>query len=238
MKKLAIFVEGKTERVFVEKLIRLMIDVKKLNIAVFQAMGGSPCLPRRIVLIYKTPDDVVQEFYVQIVESCNDERVASDVRDSYDGLMRAGFSAVVGIRDVYPRATLDKLPELRRALRYRIKTKPVDPVLVLGVMEVEAWFLSEYHHFPHIHPQIDCPRISATFHFDPSTDDMQLRLCPADDLHAIYQLEGLAYRKTSNHIQRTVDVLDYGYIYYDMVERFEDLKTLVDTLGQFFTVPA
>ena len=125
MKKLAIFVEGKTERVFVERLIRLMIDEKKLNISVFRATGGSRHSPRTISLIYKTLDDAAQVFHVQIVESGTDSRVASDVRDSYEGLTRAGFSEIVAVRDVYPQATLDQLPELRRALRFRIRTVPV-----------------------------------------------------------------------------------------------------------------
>jgi hypothetical protein len=236
MRKIAIFVEGKTERVFVEKLIRLMIDEKKLKIAVFETSGGDKT-PRRIRLIYQTPDDEGHEFYVQLMESRNDERVASDVRDRYESLVAAGFSAIVGIRDVYPDYTAAEIPLLRRALRFRIKTVPVDPVFVLGVMEVEAWFLSEHNHFPKIHANITCPRIAATFGFDPSSDDMQARACPRDDLHNIYQLEGFAYRKTGNQIQRTVDYLDYEYIYYEMIDDFEDLKVLIETLERFFIPP-
>ena len=221
---------------YVEKLIRLMIDEKKLKIVVFEAAGGNNT-PRRIQLIYQTPDDETHEFYVQLVESRNDERVASDVRDRYESLVASGFSAIVGIRDVYPDYTAAQISLLRRALRFRIKTVPLGPVFVLGVMEVEAWFLSEHNHFPKIHPNITSPRIAATFGFDPSSDDMQSRPCPHDDLHNIYQLEGFAYRKTGNQIQRTVDHLDYEYVYYEMIDDFEDLKALIETLERFFIPP-
>ncbi len=237
MKKIAIFVEGKTERVFVEKLIRLMIDEKKLKITVFQAQGGDKT-PRRIHLVYQTLDDEAHEFHIQIVESMNDDRVASDVRDRYESLVSAGFSAIIGIRDVYPECAAAQIPLLRRALRFRIKTVPVNPVFVLGVMEVEAWFLAEHNHFPRIHPAITCARISATLGFDPGRDDMRTRPCPHEDLHNIYQLEGLAYRKTGKQIQRTVDLLNYEYVYCAMIDRFEDLKLMVETLERFFIPPA
>ena len=68
MKKLALFVEGLTERIFVEKLIRKMIDRKRLRIRVFRASGGQKS-PRRIKLIYQMPPGPDQQFHIQIVES-------------------------------------------------------------------------------------------------------------------------------------------------------------------------
>ena len=237
MRKIAIFVEGKTERIFVEKLIRLMIDEKKLKIVVFEAAGGDKT-PRQNThsstrrRTTKRTNSTSSSWRAGTTSS-----VASDVPDRYESLVASGFSTIVGIRDVYPDYTAAQIPLLRRALRFRIRTVPLDPVFVLGVMEVEAWFLSEHNHFPKIHASITCPRIAATFGFDPSSDDMQARPCPHDDLHNIYQLEGFAYRKTGNQIQRTVDLLDYEYVYYEMIDDFEDLKVLVETLEGFFISP-
>ena len=137
---------------------------------------------------------------------------------------------------MYPKFVRGQIPELRRGLQKYVKTKPVTPLFVLGVMEVEAWFLAEHHHFPAIHPALTCERIRAELGFDPATDDMQARPCPHDDLHAVYQLERLDYRKRADQIQRTVDVLDYEYAYVEMPARFApDLQNFVAALDGFFT---
>jgi hypothetical protein len=238
MKKLAIFVEGKTERVFVERLILLCVEEKKLNITLLEASGGKKGTARVIKVAFSTPLNEAQEFQVQIMECGNDDRVASDVRDSYDKLVAAGFSVIIGIRDVRPDHVLAQVPQLRRVSKYKVKTKPVDPLIVLAVLEVEAWFLADHTHYERIHPALNCPRILAAFGFDPATGDMTVRPVPNEDLHAIYKLEGLAYRKTGRHIERTVEVLDYEYIYFEMVNRFVDLKNLVDALQNFFVPPA
>jgi hypothetical protein len=149
MKKLAIFVEGQTERIFVEKLIRLMVDLKQLRIVVFRAIGGKKT-PRRIELVHQMLPGPDQVYYIEIVESRNDDRVASDVRDNYDNLVVNNFCGIIAIRDVYPVHSAAQIPLLRKALRYRLKTKPIDPFFVLGVMEIEAWFLAESTHFPRI----------------------------------------------------------------------------------------
>ena len=234
MKKLAIFVEGKTERVFVEKLIRQCVEEKRLNITRMELTGGSNGSIRKMTVTFTTPQTQNQEFYVQIMECRNDDRVASDIRDTYERLVASGFQVIIGIRDVRPSHTLADVPLLRRLSKYRMKTKPVDPLIVLGVLEVEAWFLAEHSHYERIHPALTCPRIAATFGFDPVTADITSRAVPNADLHAIYQLEGLSYRKRGSQIDRTVDVLDYAYVYFEMVNRFEDMKNLVAALEAFF----
>ena len=171
MKKLAIFVEGLTERLFAEALLRQVVDAKKLNIEVYQATGGRTT-PRRLTLISKTAASAEQIYYIQIVESCNDSRVGSDVRDRYSDLVRAGFQSIIAIRDVYPECVHADIPTLRRALAYRLPTKPILVTFILGVMEVESWFLAEHTHYPKIHANLTVPRIMTTFGFDPSTDDI------------------------------------------------------------------
>jgi Domain of unknown function (DUF4276) len=232
MKKLAFFVEGQTERAFVEQLIREMVNRRRLRILAFRAAGGKKS-PRTIKLIHSTRPGPDQEFQVQIVESQNDERVGSDVRDNYDNLVRHGFSTIIAIRDVYPLPSTD-IPMLRRALRYKLPTKPIDPVFVLAIMEIEAWFLSDYRHYERIHSSLTLSRIKTAFGFDPSSDDMQLLPCPHNQLHAIYQLAGHRYRKRAKQVARTVKCLDYAMIYLEMIGRFPDLKALVNVLDEFF----
>lgn len=233
MKKLAIFVEGKTEVAFFDKLLRQLISAKKLRIDHLQAYGGRKT-PRRLTVVQASAHRPEQTFYIQIVDVGTDNRVASDIRDNYGGLVSSGFEAIIGVRDVYP-ISRTNLTTLRRGLNYRLRTKPTAVVFVLGVMETEAWFLAEHTHFSKIHPNLTISRIRASFNFDPSSDDMQLRDCPHEDLHSIYALEGLAYRKNRSQIQRTVSVLDYERIYLDLVTMFPDIQTLIGSLDAFFS---
>jgi hypothetical protein len=72
--------------------------------------------------------------------------------------------------------------------------------------------------------------------FDPSVDDVELRLHPSADLHQIYQLVGFAYHKTKAHVQRTVSVLDYAHLYCELPGRVPGLSMLVRALEQFFSL--
>jgi hypothetical protein len=65
-------------------------------------------------------------------------------------------------------------------------------------MEIEAWFLAEFSHFPRLDSDLTLETIRSNFGFDPSVDDMQLRNHPSQDIHRIYSLVGLEYKKYSS----------------------------------------
>jgi hypothetical protein len=234
MKKMAIFVEGETELRFIDRLLREIANEKNLQIVLESAFGGS-----RNARTYKVVADSGsgsdKNFYIRIVNSGTDNRVGSDIRDNYEALMNASFSVIIGVRDVYPDFSLADLPNLRTGLRYRLRTKPISVDFVLGVMEIEAWFLAEYTHFSRIHPRLSVSRIAAMYGFDPSVDDMQLRDHPALDLHNAYSLESLAYKKTGSQIQRTVAALDYADMYLEHKTKFPDFAVFMRVIDQFFS---
>ncbi|WP_103668713.1 DUF4276 domain-containing protein [Pseudanabaena sp. BC1403] len=233
MKKMAIFVEGETELCFIHKLIREIANEKNLQIVLIKASGGARST-RGYTVVADSGNAADKNFYIRIVNSGTDNRVSSDIRDSYEGLMNEGFSVIIGVRDVYP-LLLSDLPKLRTGLCYQLKTKPVSVDFVLGVMEIEAWFLAEHTHFPRIHPKLAASRIAAMHGFDPSVDDMQLRTHPALDLHNAYSLEGLAYKKTGSQIQRTVEALDYANMYLEHKAKFPDFAVFIRVIDQFFS---
>lgn len=103
------------------------------------------------------------------------------------------------------------IPRLETGLAKYIKTSLIPVEFYLSVMEIEAWFLAEFNHYPKIDPSITLPRIKATLGFDPQHDDMGLRTAPTDDLIACYQLGGKIYEKRKADI--TVAALDFPFIY-------------------------
>lgn len=235
MKKMAIFVEGETELRFIDRLIREIANEKNLRIILERAFGGGARIARTYEVVADSGKGNDKNFYIRIVNSGTDNRVGSDIRDNYEALINAGFSVIIGVRDVYP-LLLEDLPSLRSGLRYyQLKSESVSVDFVLGVMEIEAWFLAEHTHFSRIHPRLSSARIAALHGFDPSVEDMQLRPHPADDLHNAYSLEGLAYKKTGSQIQRTVGALDYAEMYLEHKAKFPDFAMFMRVIDQFFS---
>jgi hypothetical protein len=229
MRKLAVFVEGLTERLFLESLLKAIAGARKCRIETHQVYGN------KWVLIRAADPLAASEFFVLLVDCSNDTKVKSEIRDNYHGLVNAGYQSIIGIRDVYPDVTYDQIQRLRDGLPKDIQPQPIPVVFILSIMEVEAWFLAEHTHFTKIHPDLTCERIKAAKGFDPSTDDMQLRPHPKGDLIEIYHLVGMGYGKRRKHIQRTIDDLDYGRFYLDLTDKFPDLKLLTVSIDQFLS---
>jgi hypothetical protein len=235
MKRMAIFVEGLTEELFIDRLLREIVTETKLQITHAELRGGGRAGPRCLTITAREKTSLPKEYSVIIYNSGSDSQVASDIRERYESLVKAGYSQIVGIRDVRPEVSTNEIPRLRRGLRYRLRTQPVDPLFVLSVMETEAWFLAECTHFLCIHENLTIPRIIQTFGFNPETEDMQVRAKPAADLSNIYGLEGYAYNKRGSNIKRTIDALDYCKIFLEHGQRFPDLDSLIALLQRFFT---
>lgn len=234
MKKLAVFVEGQTEQLFIEKLLVEAAGKHNILIEKRQALGGQSTR-RYLKVIQASAPRSDQQYYAQIVDCRADHRVGSDVRDAYDGLVASDFSSIVAIRDVYPEFKFLEIEKLRAGLRYRTKTKPVEVAFILGVMEIEAWFIAEYSHFEKIDPSLTANLIKSKLGFDPRTEDIQQRLHPADDLNMCYRLVGQSYNKNAAVVQKTVSLLDYERIYCELPSRFPDLRVLIGTIDGFLS---
>lgn len=233
MKKMAIFVEGLTELKFIDRLLREVITGRHLQIAHARASGGARGSKRVMSISAMSEAHEEKKYFFLIVDSGSDNRVGSDIRENYDSMSAQGYASIIGVRDVRPDFSFSDLPKLRGRLCYRLKTKPIQVLFVLGVMEIEAWFLAEHSHFSRIHPEITPLRIKEELGFDPITDDMQLRACPAKDLSDSYALEGFVYKKKFSSIQRTIDALDYAAIYCDHPNKFPDIDSFMRALEAF-----
>jgi hypothetical protein len=231
MNKLAVFVEGQTEQIFVKKLLEEIAGEKNVRIRLEKSTGGKNA-SKRIEVIEAERAEPAALYYIQIVDCSGESRVASEIRDAYASLERGGFSAIVGIRDVFP---LDRaeIPQVRRAMAYRIRTQPIPVTQVLAIMEVEAWFLAEHHHFARIDPAITLAAVKSALHFDPSADDMEGRDRPAEDLDRVYRLGGRSYRKSKSTVQGTVDALDYAHLYMGLCGRMNSLGQLAEAIDRF-----
>jgi hypothetical protein len=233
LKKLAVFVEGQTEQMFVSKLIAEIAGEKKVIIEEQKATHAKSGL-RQFTQIRGTAVLKNQEYYVLIRDCGSETTVQSDIRDSCEGLARASYILILGLRDVYPKLALE-IPLLERGMKYGIPTKFMPIKIILAVMEIEAWFLAEDTHFVRVHPALTHDVVVAGLAFDPCQVDVETRYHPSEDLDRAYAIAGLRYSKKRSIVQRTIDALDYAEMYFTLPGRVKNLKSFIDELDRFFT---
>ena len=233
MRKLAFFVEGQTDAIFVSRLLEEIADKHQVIIERRQASGGRKRI--RTLELVERSEDMGQEYYVLIYDCMGDSTVTSDICEQYDSLVRDNYQAIVGIRDVYPKVSYKDIPKLRQGLASGLKTKPIEVVFALAIMEIEAWFIAEHTHFTRISPNLTLERIIAGTGFDPSQDNIELRPHPSGDLCTIYRLEGFVYRKKRGNVERTVNALDYARLYLELGQKIPDLQRVLDCIDSFLS---
>jgi hypothetical protein len=230
MNKMAIFVEGYTEIVFVDRLIQEIANENAVRIEWRLISGGSTC-PRTTRQLKAAQPHTGQEHFVIIYDCGGDDAVKTRMLMEYPNLVSAGYSKIVCIRDVYPKYTHAEIATLKAFLPKHVKTKPIVVDFILSIMEIEAWFLAEHSHFPKIDPALNVPAIRGALGFDPENDDMQLRTKPADDLNNCYALAGKTYVK--GNAKNTVEALDYVHIYARLVDKISYLKDFCAIIEAF-----
>ena len=232
MRKIAIFVEGQTEMLFIDRLIQDLANEKGLAVEHAEAIGGA-ARARQIKLLKQLTIQPHHRYYVMIVNSAGDSNVKSDIIERYESLKRSGYSAIIGLRDVYGQFRYSDVPKLRAAMDVGMPPDDSGPAvaLMLAVMEIEAWFLGEHTHFSRVHPKLTIERIRGAVGFDPSRDDLEQRWHPSEDLDRIYKLVGARYTKQRSNLERTLELLDFRFFITHVSRRFSDATRLVSLLA-------
>ncbi len=230
MNKMAVFVEGYTEVVFVDRLIGEIASENAVQIQWRRISGGSSC-PRTNHQLKAAGPSTGQNHFVVIHDCGGDDAVKSRMMEEYQQLADAGYSKVICIRDVYPRFTHAEIPALEAGLQKYVRRKPIVVDFILSIMELEAWFLAECSHFSKIDPAITVAAIRSSLGFDPEAEDMQQRPEPAEDLARCYALGGKKYDKYN--ASQTVEALSFEGIYLNLVAKFPSLARLVAVIEEF-----
>lgn len=223
MRKLAVFVEGYSEMLFVERLIFEIAGTHNVTIELKKIRGGST-VKRSMTVVKAASIATGQQYYVLIVDCGGDSQVKTRIMEEHKSLTGSGYTKIIGIRDVRPDFTYDQVPQLEVGLKKYIKTSLIPVEFILAVMEIESWFLAEFNHFPRIDPSITVSAIKTELGFDPELDDLSLRPNPTDDLNAAYMIGGKSYGK--NQVSTTIDVIDYSYVYLELQYKIAYLERL------------
>lgn len=219
--KIAIFVEGLTELEFLKSLINEIATTKNVSLEIHAQHKGV----LHLVTKQQAPKP---EVHFLLANCCNDDQVKTLIIDNYSGLVSQGYSQIIGIRDVFPLSHAD-IPKLVKHAKTGLPTTPISPEIYLAVMEIESWFIEEHTHFKRIDIQLSEEKIEAAG-FDKNTISAEQLANPALTLHQIYQTVGKAYKKSSKHIQRTVQALDYSELRTSTRTRSTSLNSALNAI--------
>ena len=103
-------------------------------------------------------------------------------------------------------------------------------------MEIETWFIGELNHYSKIDTELTVNYIKNNLIDLESIDNFEKDIFhPADTLHQIYQLKGMAWKKRENQIKRTINSLDYENLYCEVRDKIPSLNRLIAELDNFFS---
>ena len=242
MKKIAFYVEGQTEQLFLKRLIVEIAGQK--NIAVELQRFQGKYKPKKQI----TPTSQLNanpDHYVLLYDCMGDESVKSRILEDKESLFNSGYEEIIGLRDLYD-FQLNNLNRLKTTLndgvtrngKVIIPPLPKNATIIIAVREIEDWFLKECSHFKCVDKSIILNSEQITqLGFNPCEDNLTKRSSSAvEDLNAVYQLANKSYSKSKKRLENnTLNCLDYAIIYLRLRDNLPDLKELIDKIDNFLS---
>jgi hypothetical protein len=231
-KKIACFVEGQTEQIFVERLFQEIAGYKKISIETCKFQGGKA---NRIIQLLKLSTIKNAPFFVLLYDCGNDAHVVSDIRKQHQSLIKNGYEKILGLRDLYPipLGTKEKIETGIRGFLKPLQKIGVPISVILAVMEVEAWFLAEWNYLAKLDNRLTCDFILQKCGLDLRIIDTEQRARPSQDLDEIYRLVSRNYDKSEKTSQEIINNLDYEILYLHLVNSVKQLKRFIDEIDSF-----
>lgn len=207
-RKIAIFVEGKTEYIFVREFLCGWYEYNADKV-------GIECYEFRAENANQVPYPFGQrdsENFYLIYNVGNDQSVISKMLKEHSRLQQSGFQLIVGLNDMYcdeyHKAVQNRQIDIKvneRFISMRkdiIRQKGLEEVVKshFAIMEVEAWFLGMYDFLSRLDAKLQPGLIMQELGID-ITDDPEITYYhPAKRLDDIYQLAGKRYGKHESDI--------------------------------------
>ena len=190
MIKISFFVEGQTERIFLEKLLDEYFNPSELVIDSYKLIGRD----RHLIRQRKTYSGV--RYYALIYEVGGDDRVVSALLDMADNMLnKAGYNHLIALRDLFRKPIGQKHKVINAVLNifneysFAAKLKHV-----LAIMETEAWFLADCDLFSRLDPQLTPAYINNNLGIDLVNDDPETCRHPSKVIDDIFRLIGSRYK--------------------------------------------
>lgn len=230
MKKIGIFVEGQTERIFVVKFLT-------------EYLGGEHKFSRRkikykdankteLIGVRHFPD---AEYYFLIFDCAGDGNVLPALYDRAENMINnENFSFLIALQDLYDKPREKKKTIINHFDRNIEKFCFKEQLrFVLAIMELETWFLADPNVFNKISTQLTPAYIYESININLLEINPESLPHPAETINRIYQLIGQSYKKNEDQAYQITERLDYDLIYSDEVlEKIKSLKFFIDKIDE------
>ncbi len=221
MCKYAFFVEGLTEALFVENVLKVLVGQKNLSYKIQSRRGGSTC-PFKTVEVRDASSQDAKYFFL-ICDCGGETNVKSYLLEQRQSLINAGYKKLYGIRDVYPNFKRTEIHKLDYSLHYRVSQNPIPTKFILSIMEMESWMIAEWTFFQRFNSNITLPSINALCGMDVSAGNTEMIDEPANRLNDVFATVSSSYTKGCETI---VNLLDYDEICLNVRTRVPSLEKL------------
>jgi Domain of unknown function (DUF4276) len=212
MKKIAIFVEGQTELIFVREYLLKQFEYQGIDLECRNLFKDNKIQSAE----YDFPNDEAT-IHFQIINVGGDENVLPRILNREQLLWNAGYERIIGLRDMYSDKYIEEMGQPRRIIpelilefiegaNEAIEQKAVMPQNIkfhFAIMELEAWFLG----IPNLWERkgISNQSIKDKIGFDLSEIDPETTfLHPAETIKDILKITNETYRKQASEVESLV----------------------------------
>lgn len=215
MKKVAIFVEGQAEQIFLRDLLQKLFDYSKLSFSCVKLYADQM---QEVPYNYNVGQPHV-EIHFLLVDAANDKKVLSAIKEREEFLFKKGYEMVFGLRDMYSNEyckyskniDADVINKFIEGSRHTISlmNHPSKIYLHFAIMELEAWFLGMYDLFYKINNMLSIDYIEKERGYNLIKIDPQKEFYkPSNELDIILKLAGLQYKKHSHDVNSLTSRID------------------------------
>jgi hypothetical protein len=229
MKKIAFFVEGQTERIFISELLNQLFSEHKKVIRTHEM--------RKLyhnIIIENFVTDEPKEYFIVIYDCGTDDKVKSDILDNYQKLHKSGFNYIIGLQDFFnPKRQKMRITvqQLKKGLNLGLK-QIIPTEIFLAVQEIEAWIIAEEKHYEAILSGLPIDNINAIAGINIQTGNSEKIPHPALVLDRIYRAGGRmsGYSKNEYVVKEIISKLDFTNLYLNVRNRNNSLNELLTCL--------
>jgi hypothetical protein len=128
MKKLAVFVEGQTEQLFIVRLIKEVAGENNVIIDEEKRISGQ-CFTS--INAHQINDNA--KYYVLVRDCAADNAVKTAIIDAAESITRGNYQKIIGVLDVFPKTYTD-IPKFKDGLNYRLPIINIPIIFILATM--------------------------------------------------------------------------------------------------------
>jgi hypothetical protein len=246
MIEIRIFVEGLTERLFVEKILYNYFSNKWIRIfwISYHKKKVTSSNIQGYTNLINAPS---KPTYCFIIHQC--EGVGSiSYQVNQLSLTTNTFDYLITLRDLSrsipppPIKPIDSRAKIEESVKHikdkitdfdknthKIKSDKLERMEhFFAVMEIEAWFLKEIKFLIKIDDRLTPEYIKQKLDIDLYNDDVELYKKPSKDLDNIYKRVGLTYNKREDKGEEIVKYLDYDQLFTNARKDMPHLNNLIE----------